>query len=125
MASKKASAADYLWGKNIGEGAFARVVHAKRKMVAGLPVQAQRSVVAPREAATVTADAALSSEAVDLKFESDGAEATVLRGLVHVEHLAVKIMEKAHIIKNDKVLTHPPHGIFGSRAVDIYWLAHM
>jgi hypothetical protein len=103
MTAKKTSAVDYLWGKNIGEGAFARVVHAKRKMVAGLSVQAQRSATAPHEAAKVMADAASTSETVDVKFDSDGADATVVQELVHVEHLAVKLMEKAHIIKNDKV----------------------
>jgi len=104
MAAKKTSALDYLWGKNIGEGAFARVVHAKRKMIAGLSVQAQRSATTPREAAKVMADAAPTSETIDVKFECDGADATVPKELVHVDHLAVKIMEKAHIIKNDKVL---------------------
>ena len=47
--ARKTTTVDYLWGKNIGEGAFARVVHAKRKIQEGAGVEAVRSEGAARE----------------------------------------------------------------------------
>ena len=94
----------FLWGRNIGEGAFARVVHAKRKMAPGTAVMASRSEGAPREAAVVSA---VGDGTVDVKFGADEVDASLPSALVEVEHLAVKIMEKLHIIKNDKVRQSP------------------
>lgn len=100
MAAKKTTTSDYLWGANIGEGAFARVVHARRKLAIGLKVEAAREEGGARQPAVV-----LSAEAgcpVDVKFE-DGSTASLPAHRVFTEQLAVKIMEKMHIMKNDKV----------------------
>ena len=113
MAGVKTTTDDYLWGKNIGEGAFARVVHAKRKIAAGVAVVASRTEGSPAEAGIVVVpDVAADSggdggddaaaDCVDVKFP-DGVVEKLSRASVSVEHLAVKIMEKMHIMKNDKV----------------------
>ena len=110
--SKKKSTADYLWGKNIGEGAFARVVHAKSKISEGVEVLASRTEGGPLESGVVVvpsppaegeaASPLIAADTVDVQF-GDGSVSSLPAAQVSAEHLAVKIMEKMHIMKNDKV----------------------
>jgi hypothetical protein len=99
--AKKTTTEDYLWGKNIGEGAFARVVHAKRKIAEGATVEAIRAD-GQRTNGVVLSVSNDAPRMVEVKFADDSTE-RIIEENVFTDHLAVKIMEKMHIMKNDKV----------------------
>jgi serine/threonine protein kinase len=128
----KASTDTYLWGCNIGEGAFARVVHARRKLAPGVGVFVARASEADvadanaarapsRDAATIltlsedgeTATVKFASsnnrgggdeaDAADTAEGEDEGTSVSVSSLEVAEHLAIKIMEKLHIINNNKV----------------------
>ncbi len=101
--AKKVAATDFLWGSNIGEGAFARVVHARRRATKGAKVEsraAEGELHRPCVVVSITEGERIAM--VDVQFE-DGTTASVPESMVITEHLAVKIMDKGHIMKNDKV----------------------
>lgn len=99
--ARKTTTVDYLWGKNIGEGAFARVVHAKRKIAPGATVEAIKSS-GDRSPGVIVSVSESSPPMIEVKFTDDSVE-TLDESSVFPDHLAVKIMEKMHIMKNDKV----------------------
>lgn len=100
--AKKTTTVDYLWGKNIGEGAFARVVHAKRKIAEGATVEAIKAD-GQRTNGIIVSVSDETPRLIEVKFADDSVE-KISEEKVFADHLAVKIMEKMHIMKNDKVI---------------------